>query len=306
MASVEAGSLFGDLCKSIATVNCFSASLLDNLRPLVPNGALLPRSKEEAPQKHLLFEHIVELKFSHRFSDEKGIGRLSKAILNNDPEVIGSFFENGDPQVKVDALYSDQVFEQFILGYEAFIREPDILTALQKLGRLRVLAAIRETRYGVEAINLMIERILKSKGLIKPYETFYENRPIMVTRNNQQLGLFNGDIGIIRKDASGVMKAWFEMSDGSLKAVLPGFIGGEQTAFAMTIHKSQGSEFNSVLIVLPPKGHARGLTRELLYTAVTRAREQVVLQAAHEVILEAAAEVINRGSGVIKRLNPNN
>ena len=306
LASVEAGSLFGDLCKSLSEVNHFSAALLDSLHPLLPGGAILPPAHNDQGAAHLLFEHIVELKISHRFSDQKGIGKFSKAILNNDPVAIRSFFENQDPEVQVDSIYDDEVFEAFVLGYEAFIKESDILTALQKLGRLRVLAAVRETRYGVETLNLRIERILKNKGLLRPNETFYQNRPIMVTRNNPQLGLFNGDIGILRKDADGVMKAWFESADGSLKSVLPGFIGGEQTAFAMTIHKSQGSEFQSVLVILPPPQQARGLTRELLYTAVTRARERVVLQAPEEVTLESAAAVIHRGSGVISRLDPSN
>ena len=117
------------------------------------------------------------------------------------------------------------------------------------------------------------------------------------------MNLFNGDIGIVRRDEAGVMRAWFEAADGSIKSVLPGFIGSVETAFAMTIHKSQGSEFSKVLILLPEKLQAtKMLTRELIYTAVTRAREKVIIQGGQEVLLAAASMGIHRGSGIIGRL----
>ena len=304
LASVEAGSLFGDLCKALPVLNEFSAGYLKALTPLLPEGAALPAVANDANEAHLLFGHIVELKNSHRFSDQKGIGKFSKAVLNNQVEKIAGFFDNQDEAIKVDTGYDSSIFESFVLGYLDFIKEPDIRSALKKINQLRVLAAIRETPFGVFAINAAIEKILQQKGVLKPNRIFYESRPIMVTSNNHQLGLFNGDIGIIRADKSGIMRAWFEDTDGSLKSVLPGFINSVETAFAMTIHKSQGSEFNEVMIILPEKRQAeRIMTRELLYTAVTRAREKVIIQGSQQTIIAAAAVGINRGSGVIKRLN---
>ena len=303
LASVEAGSLFGDLCNALPELNEFSGPFLHEVEALLPSGAILPTAYNGKNTEHLLFEHIVELQHSHRFSDEAGIGKFSKAVLNNLPEQIESFFDNHDPQVTIDPVYDIETFEQFVLGYTDFLEEPDIQMALRKINRLRVLCAIRDTSLGVDAINRRIENILKKKKGLRPYEVFYQNRPVMVTGNNRQLNLFNGDIGIIRADEAGVMRAWFEAADGTVRSVLPGFIGSLETAFAMTIHKSQGSEFNKVLVLLPEKAQAsKMLTRELLYTAVTRAREQVVIQGGHSVILEAAAIGIHRGSGVIQRL----
>ncbi|SEA16206.1 DNA helicase/exodeoxyribonuclease V, alpha subunit [Arachidicoccus rhizosphaerae] len=303
LASVEAGSLFGDLCKALPVLNEFSNGYLDDLKSLLPEGTILPARGDNRGANHLLYEHIVELKYSHRFSDQKGIGKLSKAILNNQPDKIAGFFDNLDEEVKIDSSYDKRLFEDFVMGYLDFIKEKDIKVALKKINQLRVLAAVRETAQGVHAINAAIEKILKQKAGLKPYSIFYENRPIMVTSNNHQLGLFNGDIGIIRAAEDGIMRAWFEAADGSLKSVLPGFINSMETAFAMTIHKSQGSEFNQVMILLPEKKQAeRMMTRELLYTAVTRAKEKVIIQGSQEAILSAAAIGIHRGSGVIKRL----
>ncbi|UAY55932.1 exodeoxyribonuclease V subunit alpha [Arachidicoccus terrestris] len=303
LSSVEAGSLFGDLCNALPALNEFSEAFLDEVKALLPPGSILPNEYMGDNKEHLLFEHIVELQHSHRFSDSDGIGKFSKAVLRNQPEQLEGFFGNYDPQVIIDPAYDGGVFEQFVLGYREFLEEPDIQIALRKINRLRVLCAIRDTALGVEAVNRRIENILKKRAGLKPHEAFYQNRPVMVTGNNRQLNLFNGDIGIIRADEAGVMRAWFEAADGTVRSVLPGFIGSLETAFAMTIHKSQGSEFNKVLVLLPEKAQAaKILTRELLYTAVTRAREQVVIQGSHSVMLEAAAIGIHRGSGVIQRL----
>ena len=123
----------------------------------------------------------------------------------------------------------------------------------------------------------------------------------MVTSNNAELGLFNGDIGIIRKDENGVPRAWFQSGEGEIKSVLPGYISNAETVFAMTIHKSQGSEFNKVLVVLPKGEDSKILTRELLYTAVTRAKENVIVQGSEALILKTADAFVERGSGIIGR-----
>src|ERR1019366_3547694 len=130
--------------------------------------------------------------------------------------------------------------------YEDFIKEEDKSKALKKLNNLRVLCAIREGEQGLYAINRKIESYLQQKRLISITGKFYTNKPIIVTSNNYELKLFNGDIGIIRPDENGVLKAWFEAPDGTLRHFLPGYISDWETVYAMTIHKSQGSEFEKV------------------------------------------------------------
>ena len=155
------------------------------------------------------------------------------------------------------------------------------------------------------AVNRHIEKYLYDHKLIAANTEFYENRPVILTRNYYEHGLFNGDTGIIRADENGALMAWFEDSSGALKAVLPGYLTQAETAFAMTIHKSQGSEFGEVMVVLPDSTDVPILTRELLYTAVSRARKKVYVQGTPEVILMAAERFVERASGIAGRFKEN-
>lgn len=299
LASVEAGSFFGDLCQAQGALNLFSKERIELINRF---GAHLTKEHESAADKHPLFQHLVELKRSHRFSDDKGIGKFSKAIIRNDKAGILEFLKPGaDEQVMIDQVYSKELFEQFIAGYEAFITEPDVLRALQKMNALRVLCAVRQGDQGLYTINKAIEKYLHDKKLISAKMEFYANRPIILTRNYYEHNLFNGDTGIIRPDANGVLMAWFEDGQGELKAVLPGYLTDAETVFAMTIHKSQGSEFNEVLVILPQASEVAILTRELLYTAVTRARSKVYVQGSEATVLLAAQRFVERASGIATR-----
>ena len=299
LASVEAGSFFGDLCQAQGAINLFSPRRVKVMNKF---GANLTPAHESTDGQHPLFQHLVELRTSHRFSDDKGIGKFSKAIIRNNKQAILEFLqENADEQVVIDQVYSKELFEQFIAGYEAFIKEPDTLSALKKMNALRVLCAVRQGEQGLYAVNKAIEKYLHDKKLIRANVEFYENRPIILTRNYYEHNLFNGDTGIIRPDANGILMAWFEDGQGELKAVLPGYLTDAETVFAMTIHKSQGSEFNEVLVVLPQTTEVAILTRELLYTAVTRARSKVYVQASEALLLLAAQRFVERASGIATR-----
>ncbi|WP_349315822.1 exodeoxyribonuclease V subunit alpha [Chitinophaga sp. MM2321] len=303
LASVEAGSLFGDLCQAQETLNEFSSETIQRINRFIEDPERkIPASHERNDSRHPLFQHLVELRHSHRFTGHTGIGKFSKAVIHNNQAVIEEFFQAGaDEQVIIDQSYTTALFEQFISGYASFITEKDTLTALKKLNAQRVLVAIREGAQGLYAINRNIEKYLHDKKLITINTEFYENRPVILTRNYYEHGLFNGDTGIIRADHNGVLMAWFEDSTGGLKGVLPGYLTLAETAFAMTIHKSQGSEFGEVLVVLPDTTDVPILTRELLYTAVSRARRRVFVQGTAEVIRMAAARFVERASGIAAR-----
>lgn len=303
LASVEAGSLFGDLCQAQDDLNQYSKERAQLINSYIPDPQRrITFNQIKSNQEHPLFQHVVELRYSHRFSGNKGIGRFSKAVIHNETAFIKSFFApNVDPQVTVDHQYSQILFESFISGYEAYIKEKDVKLALKKLNNLRVLCAIREGEQGLYAINRKIEDFLQRRSFITRSGEFYEHRPVIVTRNYYHLGLFNGDTGIVRYDSKGVLRAWFEDSNGQLMSVLPGYLSDSETVYAMTIHKSQGSEFNKVLLVLPATTNITLLTRELLYTGVTRARQEVIVQGTEEVILKSAEDCVQRGSGIIGR-----
>lgn len=305
LASVEAGSLFGDLCQAQDDLNLFTA-----------DRATLINSFSDAPQRmigidsivpaasHSLFQHIVELKHSHRFVGDEGIGRFGRAIIENNVVVVREFLvPEADDQVTVDQSYSDKLFEEFVLGYADYIEEPDIKIALTKLNNLRILCAIRGGQQGLHAMNRKAENLLSDHGLLTYTSEFYANRPIIITSNNYALGLFNGDVGIIRPDEKGFLKAWFEDAQGNVKSIIPGLISNAETVFAMTIHKSQGSEFNQVLVSLPSADNVSILTRELLYTGVTRAKKRVLVQGTENVIIKAVHEKVNRASGISARFH---
>ena len=304
LASVEAGSLFGDLCLAQSKLNVMSAEMLTLINSFTDEtGQKISDENIDDNASHPLFEHIIELQFSRRFKDDEGIGKFSKAIINNKEAAIKDFFTNSDKQVFIDAAYSEEIFKEFVLGYKVFIEETNIKKALGLINNLRVLCAVREGDQGLYAINKKIEKFLEAEGAINVNSDFYLNRLIMVTSNNAELGLFNGDIGIIRKDDNGVPRAWFQSGEGEIKSVLPGYISNAETVFGMTIHKSQGSEFNKVLVILPKGEETRILTRELLYTAVTRAKNKVIVQGSESLILKTAEAIVQRGSGIIDRFN---
>lgn len=301
LASVEAGSLFGDLCTAQGTLNLFGPERATLINSLTPSGKTSLAQENIKESNHALFEHIIELQHSYRFAAGGNIGVFSRAIIENNVQVIESFFDNHASDIPLDFDYNDNTLTAFVNGYREYILEPDIQKALQKLNNLRVLCAVREGAQGVYQTNQKIERYLQEKGLISITGTFYEHRPIIVTGNNYELGLFNGDIGIVRKDETGKLRVYFEDADGNLRGIQPAFVTASETVFAMTIHKSQGSEFDQVFVQLPNYADNAILTRELLYTAVTRAKKEVVIQASQEVILETCARRVKRGSGIAER-----
>lgn len=304
LASVEAGSLFGDLCNARQQNNLFSKERIDFFNHFIPDGEASIGSDKADNSTHPLFQHVVELQHSHRFSGSEGIGRFSRAIIRNEEKILSDFFEKDyDNQITLDPDYNTESFEKFVLGYKEYIEERDTAAAIKKFNQLRVLCAVREGNYGLYAINKKIEVLLQQRGLITASEDFYKNRPIMITRNYYELQLFNGDVGIIRPDETGVLKAWFFDNQQNLRSVLPAFIATSETVFAMTIHKSQGSEFDKVLVLLPDNQNVALLTRELLYTAVTRAKEKVLIQGSKEVIRETAKRRVKRVSGILERFH---
>ena len=165
-----------------------------------------------------------------------------------------------------------------------------------------MLSPIHKGEFSVEYFNQKIENYLKNKGFISPQYGFYHNQPIMITQNDYHLKLFNGDIGLIREDEKGILQAFFEAEDGSLRTISPNFINQYKTVFAMTIHKSQGSEFDNVAVVLPQQEDLAILSKELLYTALTRAKSDLRIFATSEVLEKASHKPVQRASGITERL----
>ena len=302
LASVEAGSLLGDLCNSVKERNRYSPEVLTDLKELLPFFEL----HENRDETELLQDHITELQFSYRFQKHREIGRLSEAVISNDEKELESFYEKtyARKEITIDPGYDQKLLHDFIEGFSAYIEEPDTAEAIRKLNTLRILAVIRKGQQGVEGLNEKAEKYLNKKGHLKTGKTFYENRPVMVTKNHPDLNLFNGDVGIVRpaEDDSEKMKLWFLDEQGKTISFPPGLLTDVETVFAMTIHKSQGSEFEQVFMVMPRSEELALLTRELLYTGITRAKQSLKIQGTIEVLKKAAEARVKRASGVRDRI----
>ncbi|MDQ3624083.1 MAG: ATP-binding domain-containing protein, partial [Verrucomicrobiota bacterium] len=178
-------------------------------------------------------------------------------------------------------------------------------TALHRLNDFRVLCALRKGPFGVRHVNRLIEAALADAGLIAPDTPHYAGRPVLILRNDYNLHLFNGDVGLVLPDpaADGALRAFFLMPDGALRRLLPSRLPEHETTFAMTVHKSQGSEFERVLFVLPDQENPV-LTRELIYTGATRARRSLELWFSEPILRTAIARQVERTSGLRDMLWP--
>ena len=166
-----------------------------------------------------------------------------------------------------------------------------------------MLCAHRRGWDGVEWVNRQIEAALAAAGLIRDDGHLYVGQPIIVTRNDYQLGLFNGDVGLIVRDPerADARVAFFIAPDGTPRTLSPARLPPHETVFAMSVHKSQGSEFDEVAVLLPQQV-SPVVSRELLYTAVTRARHRVTIHASREIVAHAITHRIERASGLREML----
>lgn len=319
LASVDAGSLFGDICLTQKQdLNNFTEeskvlfnSFL-NSKHQIPMHSFSLKSK-----KNLLNEHVIELKKTFRYDTTSTMGIFTKAMIQGNVEKVKETIKIKDDSLVFDSEYSTSLFNEIVAKYSNFINEKDTYIALQAINDVKVICAIRHSKEGVYYTNERIEKALKLKfdneanidgvknSKFNPSSDFYHNQPIIVTKNYPDLGLFNGDVGIIRRtNEDNLLKAFFLDGDnqGKLKEISPGFIAECETVFAMTIHKSQGSEFKQVLVILPKKSDIQLVTRELIYTAVTRAKEKATIQGLEEVLSAATERKVQRASGITERI----
>jgi exodeoxyribonuclease V alpha subunit len=199
--------------------------------------------------------------------------------------------------------------EALLAPYQPFLQAVaqaphDVAQATQALARYRVLCATRTGRQGVQAVNAALEaraRALLPARQGEPASPWYPGRPVIVRRNDYVLQLYNGDIGLALPDANGRLMVWFPLEGDTFYAVAPARLPAHDTCLAMTVHQAQGSEFDEVALVLPARGSAV-LTRELVYTGLTRARERVQVHASAEALCEAIGRQARRRGGLLARL----
>jgi exodeoxyribonuclease V alpha subunit len=294
LASVQAGYVLGDIC-DVGGYHAYSPDFAGLVKRTT--GCAVPVGGGSGMQ-----DSLVELTRTFRFSKDSSIFALGEAVNSGD---IGRSLEILHSGGKADLSWQDlplpgglnrALNEIVTKGYGGSLASDDIHERFRLFDAFRILSPVREGPYGVAALNRLVEEILLGAGLIEPGRLHYHGRPVLVTENDYTLRLMNGDIGLIVSDGDD-LRACFMGRDGSVRKISPLRLPAHETAFAMTVHKSQGSEFDRVLLILPQRD-SPVLTRELVYTGITRARSAIEIWAAGEIFSAAVTRRTQRGSGL--------
>ncbi len=310
LAAVEAGAVFAELSADPT----LTPACIDGLAAVTATSAA--RIVPSAPrQPTALVDSVVWFSESHRFSADSGIGRLAAGINAGEGDAVLAWLRDGaDASVEwIDDVapapaaatlaQMDEGYAPYLAAVHAHIGDPAPVFAA--FDRFRVLCAVHDGPRGVAAINERLSR--HARGTLAhrhdpgPPSPWYPGRPVIVLKNDYVMRLYNGDVGICLPDADGELRVVFPDPTGGWREIAPLRLPRHDTAFAMTVHKSQGSEFAKVLVLLPATP-VKVMTRELLYTAVTRAAGEVVLAGGAEVVADAIASPTSRGSGLIDRM----
>ena len=279
LASVEAGSVLGDICNA---------------------GG---REGDGDRENTELSKFIVHLVHNYRFDENSGIGNLARAINSRNPDEALDILQSDrfddvelintpNPASLVRSIANEVIDRRRVL-----LDEGDPARRLAMLKDYGVLCGLRNGPIGADEINRLVEHEVSRRDRVRAADGWYDGRPVMITSNDYKLRLFNGDMGVLCAKSNGDdMGVAFE-SQGGVRIISPARLGELETAFALTVHKSQGSEFDHVALVLPQK-LSPVLTAELLYTAVTRARRSLTIYAAREVVREAILTTVARFSGL--------
>jgi len=302
LASVEPGAVFGDICESeeasaeVGEQSCFPWRK--------------PRTEFSSTKSS---RSIAVLRKSFRFGENSGIHLLSQAVNSGDgARALALLTEKAFPdlswhEIPVPALMEGCLETKIVEGYREYLRAQGIEQAFQQFGRFQILCALRRGPYGIVSVGEIVEKVLSRARLIHPKERWYHGQPIMINENDYSMKLFNGDLGIVfaatipDNPSNSGLRAFFTRESDSLWSTLPMRLPAHENAYTMTVHKSQGSEFDEVLLILPDLS-SPVLTRELIYTGITRAKRRVEIWGKTQVFLEAIARRLERTSGLKEAL----
>jgi len=321
LASVEAGSVLGDICTFIT--QCYSKKKSQQLAQITGFTCL---AQVDNTSHSKMSDNLCLLRKSYRFDQYSGIGFLAKTINNGKVSIKKltdlckqyddlSYFLNNEIGLK---KLSEMLLDEYRVYLESIViiskDNRDVVKALlTKFNQFKILCAIREGHWGVTRLNHLAQNVLSQAGLIQVDKTHYQHaneintrcwyvgRPVMITKNSYHLGLYNGDIGLCLKDQDQQLRVYFQKADSSIVDFLPSRLPSHETVFAMTVHKSQGSEFSHTVLALP-QHQVPVVTRELIYTGITRAKNKLTLFADLNMLRKAVSQKTVRYSGLVERL----
>jgi exodeoxyribonuclease V alpha subunit len=294
LASVEAGAVLGDICQGCEGAG---SDFSDRLRELTGE------SLEPAQAPGRLRDQVVVLRHSYRFGSDSPIGRLASAVNRGEAQRARALLQEGGGRDSIEWIEGDAAAYAALRYARLFDRLSEgapVAQLFEALRAFRVLCAMRSGPQGMQQMNREISRHLVRLGKLSRDKEWYPGRPVMVTRNDYALGLYNGDLGLVcpHPERQEQLSVAFAGTDAEIRWIAPARLHACETVYAMTVHKSQGSEFGEVLLQLPQQS-SPVLCRELIYTAVTRARERFILRAPEAVFLPAVERVLERRSGLV-------
>lgn len=327
LASVETGSVLSDICASNSQqlLPQYSPELCQQLSTLMPELTVSSLS-QQTPASSLVADNLVKLMKSHRFGQHSGIGKLATLIQQGDINGVQSLLMHPDfddvkwktisenssqfNYLKVSEKIIGELISKLLPIFKLYcqaIQQKDVRLAFHCLSQQQVLCAQRSGYWGVEQINQLVEKELEKQDLINLTADFYIGRPVMLSKNEHQLNLFNGDMGVVMADPKQpeLIKVWFLTPEGGIRGVLPSRLPTLDTVYAMTIHKSQGSEFENVHLCLPlllDRNSGMRLSKELLYTGLTRAKKRFTLYCQPNALALSLTQKCTRTSGLAERL----
>ncbi len=295
LASVEAGSAFRDICTPGSDLHVSE----NQARAFAKYTG--EKLSDTMPRQAPIHDAIVELRENFRFKAGKGIAELSSAINRGDAKGAMAALKKGGQvgwrRTPAARKFARELRETVLGRFENMRKARGPVEALAQLGEFAVLCALRRGPFGVETVNALIEKMLRETGMIDREARYFHGQPLMIVRNDYNVGLFNGDLGIVLDVEGEQQRVFFRGEAGESRSFSPARVPAHETAFALTVHKSQGSEFTECLVILPDRD-SPVLTRELLYTAVTRVRERVEIWASDSVLSGTISRRVHRSSGL--------
>lgn len=307
LASVDAGNVLGDITGHGIEL-AYTQATAQQLAPLCGyESAILPVNAT-LPE---VADSIALLRTSHRFTQDSGIGRLARLVNSGDAvgarELLELAAKPSEPpqtdlkwmqtEAEANDSFSKAALDWAVERYSQYLQCNSVEEALGVLSQTRILCAVHSSPVGDVEINRLVAERLRRRALIGADDNGH-GTPVMISVNDYELELYNGDIGLLWRSESGVLEACFPKLDGEVRRLpvqsLPQFV----PAWALTVHKSQGSEFEQVMLVLPNDTRSSLLSRELLYTGITRARSKLVLCASAAALNIACRSAVKRNSGL--------
>lgn len=300
LSSVSAGHVFSDLCGQGAALNYSKnqTALLIELNNL-PQNVL--QAKVDSPK---IADAIALLKTSYRFNAKSGIARLAKLVNQGMGKAALALIDTDHDELDLILVKENELpkaaIEQILKHYECVIKAKTVEQAIRVFSQFQVLCALKKGVFGVKAINDLIDQRLQLRHKLNSIHEF-NGLPILITQNDYENELFNGDIGILWKSSAQYL-VYFQQVDGALKSYPLISLSHYEHAWAITVHKSQGSEYDHIVLILPNESEAKNLKRELIYTGITRAKLKFSLCSTANVFIKSCHQITKRSSHLARKL----